>query len=298
MAWLHVDGVREAAGEVDAVEVGRAEAQRARSRMPLADRRSPPWPGRGGRRPAGERDPRSGSTRSRRRHRRSAPRRSSSRPRRSSARRSTRPDPQMPSGGTSPIVRKSKPPSRSRTDSMAPSAAGHPVADEAALEGRAGRARRGQEPLAVADETTSRVGADVHEQERPPRPTAVDRDEVGGGVRPDVAGDEGRAVDPSLGVDQQRRARGARRATAVDSPPAGPVSRARPWTGTGRRPIGPTSRPKKRSRIVELPTTTTSRTSRRSMPSSAQRRPELVVEGTPERPPQLARAAPPRTRSG
>ena len=46
--------------------------------------------------------------------------------RRSSARMSTRPEPQMPCGSTSPMTSMAKPPSSMRTFSMAPSAPGMP----------------------------------------------------------------------------------------------------------------------------------------------------------------------------
>ena len=107
---------------------------------------------------------------------------------------------------------------------MAPVERGHAAGDAAALEGRARRAGRGEQALAVADDELG-VRADVEE-----RRELVALGEAGGeqarrGVGADVAADERQAVDARLRVDRQpqparlaREARG-RGAAARGAPP-------------------------------------------------------------------------------
>ncbi len=65
----------------------------------------------------------------------------------------------------------------------------HAAGDRAAFERRTGRARRGQDPVPVAEDQLG-VGADVHDRDEPLFVRQVDRQHAGRGVGADVAADD------------------------------------------------------------------------------------------------------------
>jgi hypothetical protein len=189
--------------------------------------------------------------------------------RRSSASRSTRPEPQIPCGSTSPIVRTVNAPFTRRTDSMAPSAPGIPYRTRPPS--KAGPA--GQEQARV------RIPSDRITSVFVPTSTSI---RGNGASSPSMATRSAAASAPTwqaMSGAPQTRACGwtrmpsswARRSSAVDatSPARQAVSLV---DRNGDRPIGSTSSPKARSRMVALPTTTTSTTWWRSTLQAAYRR--------------------------
>ena len=90
-----------------------------------------------------------------------------------------------------------------RTRSIAPGAARWPRADLGALEGRPGRARGGQQPVAVAQDDLG-VRADVDDQLTAARTgSGASARITAGRVGADVAGDARQDVDPGARVDPQ-----------------------------------------------------------------------------------------------
>ncbi len=87
---------------------------------------------------------------------------------------------------------------------------GHPVPDAAALERRAGRAGRRQDPVPVRHDDLA-VGADVHEQERAAPLHGLDGDQVRGRVRADMGRDQRPARDAGLRVHEHAQLVGAAR---------------------------------------------------------------------------------------
>ena len=81
-----------------------------------------------------------------------------------------------------------------RTRSMAPGAARWPPRDLGALEGRAGRARRGEQPALVAEDDLG-VRADVDDERHPLGLVRLLGEDHARRVGADVAGDAGQDVD-------------------------------------------------------------------------------------------------------
>ena len=163
----------------------------------------------------------------------------------------------MPSGAPSPMTPSRNVPSSFERDvfdrAVEP---GHAARDRAAFERRAGRARRGEDAMPVADDQLG-VRADVHDRDEPLFVREIDRQHACGGVGADVAAD-----------DRQRRRRARWDESAAGC--GGRSSSGWSWSRLpsaisisvieryGFWPIEYTLCRKNRSRIVELPTTTIS----------------------------------------
>ena len=132
----------------------------------------------------------------------------------SSATASTSPEPHRPFGSTSPITPSSTS-SPIRIDLDRPVRGPHPAPDRAALEGRPGRRRGDDDPVAVAHDDLA-VGADVDEEPGPLVAVHPGRQHAGDDVAADVGterGEEERAgarveVEPDLGGQHHRWLRG------------------------------------------------------------------------------------------
>ena len=123
------------------------------------------------------------------------------------------------------------------------------AADLGALEGRAGRARGGEQPVAVAEDDLG-VRADVDDEGRPGRPVRRLGQDDAGRVRADVAGDARQDVDAGAGVGLiPSSAAVVRTARSVAS-------------ANGAEPSGIGSMPSRRWCMIGLPTTASSRISR------------------------------------
>ena len=101
-----------------------------------------------------------------------------------------------------------------RTRSMAPGRSPLTARDLGALEGRAGRAGRGEQPALVAQDDL-RVRADVHDERHPLGQVRLLGQDDAGRVGPDVSGDARQDVDAGARMDAQAQLGGGRVDRAV-----------------------------------------------------------------------------------